>query len=66
MLGVLETQFVGNFADGFTGVEHLFFRYIHELHLDMLLCRPACFFFDQVAEIVGRQMQSVGTIPHGQ
>ena len=62
MLGVLESQFIRNFADRPTGIEHPFFGYAYQFHLNMLLSRPACFFLNQVTEIIGRQMQLLCTI----
>ena len=65
MLRVLETKFVGNLADGLPRVEYALFCHIQGLLLNMLQGGFTRFLFQQVAQIVGREAESVGTILHG-
>ena len=65
MLRVLEAQFVGDLADGLPRVEHMFFRHFQSLLLNMLQGGFTRFLFQQVAQIVGREAELVGTVLHG-
>lgn len=49
MLRVFEPEFIGNF---------------HQILPDVILCRLSGFFFDQVAEVIGRQIQLIGPVLH--
>ena len=57
MLWVPESQFIGDLAEGFTRIEHALFGDVDQFELDVFL-RCLVDFFDQVAEIVGRQVFS--------
>lgn len=54
MLGVFETQFTSDLANGFFRIEDFLFGNIDQIGLYLLLGGFACFFFNQVAEIVWR------------
>lgn len=62
MLWILEPQAISNFTDRKTGIENTVFRYSDQLSLYILLCRISGLFFNQVAKIIRRQMQGIGTI----
>src|SRR6218665_1203181 len=64
MLRILESQFVGNFADRFITVCDLFLRRFHQLHLNKFLRRFTRFFFDQVSEIVSREIHLLSTVAY--
>ena len=57
MLGIAETEFVGDFADRLRRVEYPFLGDVDHLQLNVLLRRFAGLLLYQVAEIVGRQVQ---------
>lgn len=65
MLGILEAQFVGDFADGFAGVEHFFLGQIYDFELNIFLSGFPGFLFDEVTEIIGGQVQLVGAVSNG-
>lgn len=62
MLRILKAQLVCDFTDVLVGIEYPFFGDCNNLALDILLGRLACLFFDQVTEIVGRQMEFIGKV----
>ncbi len=53
VLGVFETEFIGNFTYGFTGVEYFLLGYLDYLGLDMFMGTFSSLLFHQVPEIIG-------------
>lgn len=62
MLRVGESQFVGDFADGFRGVEHPFFRHVEHLLLDVFQGGHSGLLLDEIAEIVGGKAKRIGAL----
>ena len=65
MLGILETEVVGDLADGFRCAEEHFFGEVDDFVLDVLLGGFAGLFLDKVAEVVGREENLVGKVFDG-
>ena len=65
MLGILETEVVGDLADGFRCAEEHFFGEVNDFVLDVLLGGFAGLFLDKVAEVVGREENLVGKVFDG-
>ena len=65
MLGILETEVIGNLADGFRCAEEHFFGEVDDFVLDVLLGGFAGLFLDKVAEVVGREENLVGKVFDG-
>lgn len=61
VMWIFESQFIGNLTDGFIATDQQLLSAVDGGLLYIFLCRSPGLFFDQVAEIVGRQMQLVGT-----
>jgi len=57
MLRIFEPECIGDLADGFGRVENTFFGHVDDFFLYILLGRSARFFFYQIPEIIGRQME---------
>ena len=60
MVRIFEAQFVGDFADRFAAFDQEFLGTVDGGQLDVLLRRFSGLLLDQIAEIVGRQVQPVG------
>ena len=65
MLRILETEVVGDLADGFRCAEEHFFGEVDDFVLDVLLGGFAGLFLDKVAEVVGREENLVGKVFDG-
>ena len=65
MLRIGETQFVSYLAEGLAGVEDAGFGDLERSELDVLQGRCAGFFLQEVAQVVGRETEAVGTILDG-
>ena len=65
MLRILEAKLVGYLTNGFSCVENPFFGCFQGLLLDMLQGGQACFFSQQVTQVIGRKAELVGTCLHG-
>lgn len=61
ILGILVPEIICNLADGARKIEKLLFRHIHGLLHQVFLGGPSRLLLDQIPEIIGRQMQFVGT-----
>ena len=64
MLRILEPELISDFADGFAGVEYFFFCDIDQFGLDVFRSGFPGFFFDQITEIVGGQMNLICTVSY--
>lgn len=65
MLRIGEAQFVSYLAEGLAGVEDAGFGGLERSELDVLQGRCAGFFLQEVAQVVGREAEAVGTILDG-
>ncbi len=57
MLWIFEAQFMRDFSQVTVNIQHPFFGYVNDFGLDILLRGLTGFFFDQVAEIIGGEIQ---------
>ena len=64
MLRILESQFVGYLAHRLAGIENPLLGQADQFRLDMLLRRAARLLLDEIAEVVGRQMELPGAVFH--
>lgn len=64
MLRVREAQGIGNLAYRFACAEQPLLGHIHHLHLNVFQCRHTCLLPQQVAQVIWRQTELVGTILH--
>ena len=62
MLRILEAKLVGYLTDGFSCVENPFFGCFQGLLLDMLQGGQACFFSQQVTQVIGRKAELVSPV----
>lgn len=65
ILRILIAEAVGYLADALAGLREQLLGHIHRPLLDVFLRRAAGLLLYQVAEVVGREMQLVGTPCHG-
>lgn len=65
ILRILIAEAVGYLADALAGLREQLLGHIHSLLLDIFLRRAAGLLLYQVAKVVGREMQLVGTPCHG-
>ena len=62
---ILESHFVGDFADGLVGFQQAVFYSVDDGKVDVFYGGFASLFFHKVAEIVGGKVKLVGTPGHG-
>lgn len=65
VLRVLEPETVGHVADRTVAVGDPLLGRVDQAQLDVLLRRAARFALDQIAEVVGREVQPLGAVLHG-
>lgn len=65
VLRVLKACLERHLLDGQFGVAQLSLGILKEVECDMLLCCFACFGFDHIAEVVGREVHLVGKVLDG-
>lgn len=63
MLGVLKTETVGHLGDSFPGGKTILGKLDDEA-TDVVACRIARGLFDDIAKVIGRHTELVGTILH--
>ena len=64
MLGVVEAERIGDFADGVLCVHKLVLGQADQSFLDVFLWRLPRFFFQHIAKIIGREAKPVGEVIH--
>lgn len=65
VLRILEAEFGCHLCNAFFRMQQLFLCHIEHLQLDVFLCRFACLFLYQIAEIIGRKAHFIGEILYG-